>query len=131
MAKKTFFQFLLVLDCWLISLSSTQAQYTIHDSQIKATKDWILGAIAKFLLLGVGIPLFISILTYWLLQAYYSYHTAKATLGLWLSWLIWFTGYALAFFNGDTSLEVMCLLVFLACGASAVGYFTSRKLRPE
>jgi thiol:disulfide interchange protein len=131
MRRKAFFRTLLVLVPSVLFVAPAQAQYTIHDSQIKAAVDWIAEAIVKFLCLGFGVPLLVSALTYWLLRAFYPYYTAKATLGLWLSCLVWWVGCLLAIANRNTSKWIICLLLLLIVGASVAGYSSSRKLKPE
>ncbi|HEX8349891.1 MAG TPA: hypothetical protein VF598_08005 [Hymenobacter sp.] len=92
MLKKVYPRLLLFLGGSLIFLVPVQAQYTIHDSQLEDAGNWLGKTIAKALFFGLVAPLFLSVLTYEVLQAIYPYHTAKMTLGLWLSCGMWWLG---------------------------------------
>jgi hypothetical protein len=131
MPKTAVLRLLLLLGCSLVFLAPAQAQYTIHDSQLEAAGNWLINSITKVLCLGVGAPLLLSWLTSWFLHLAYPYHTATITLSLWLSCLIWWIGFLLAYANDATGPWTTTLLVFLTIGASALGYSVNRKLKPD
>jgi hypothetical protein len=130
MGKKIFLRTLFLVGCWGISTTLARAQFTIHDSQVQAAKDWFVGVIISFLGIGLGLPLLVSIGTYWVLRAFDAYHSSRAGQGLWLSCVVWWTGYWLALASNTVSEGSICLLLLLTAGASAAGYFSNRKLKP-
>ncbi|WP_086596939.1 hypothetical protein [Hymenobacter crusticola] len=127
MRKKACSRLLLVLGSWLLFRVPTHAQYTIHDHQIEEAKNWLARTLSLVFLLGLAAPLLLSALTYWVLEVLYPYHTAKATLGLWLSCGIWWLGWGLALANTNPGLGIASLLVVLTMGASAAGYVSTRQ----